>query len=407
MSHPSVDVSVRKLAVKEQVKLLERCVRAQTELGRELAILGLSYENLRYQSTPRVRKEPRSRGPRRVPDVTRHTTPAVSFFAGAGGLDIGFEAAGFRHQAAVESEALFCDTLRRNRPNWMVIGPPAYRGDIRDCEGIATVLQKEAHVVAPFEGVFHGGPPCQSFSIAANQRFAKWGDKFKRVGFLHKEYGTLLFDYVWFICEFRPRVFLLENVPGIAGVDGGQQLAAALDELVRAGYHVHPPMTINAADFGVPQVRKRVFVIGWRGPGCFVPPRPEEIHRPCSAVLMESARTLPNSETRAHQAGSVLRYMNLACGQRDPLGRVDRLDPRLPSKTVIAGGTKGGGRSHLHPFTPRTLSVRECARLQSFPDDYVFAGPPARQFTQVGNAVPPLLAQKLASAIYDSILCAQ
>ena len=68
------------------------------------------------------------------------------------------------------------------------------------------------------------------------------------------------------------------------------------------------------------------------------------------------------------------RYRDLNYGQRDHLGRVDRLDPAVPSKTVIAGGTRGGGRSHLHPEIPRTLTVRECARLQTFPDDFVFIG---------------------------------
>ena len=96
------------------------------------------------------------------------------------------------------------------------------------------------------------------------------------------------------------------------------------------------------------------------------------------------------------------RYLTLDYGARDHLGRVDRLDPSLPAKTVIAGGS-GGGRSHLHPEIPRTLSVRECARLQSFPDDYVFVGPTARQFTQVGNAVPPVLAARLASEIRDAM----
>ena len=103
--------------------------------------------------------------------------------------------------------------------------------------------------------------------------------------------------------------------------------------------------------------------------------------------------------TREHSAESVLRYMELAYGARDQLGRVDRLDPSRPSKTIIAGGTKGGGRSHLHPYFPRTLSVRESARLQTFPDDYLFTGPVARQFTQVGNAVPPVLAAQLAIAV--------
>jgi hypothetical protein len=107
--------------------------------------------------------------------------------------------------------------------------------------------------------------------------------------------------------------------------------------------------------------------------------------------------------TRKHEAESIERYMRLGFGGRDKLGRVDRIDPFRPSKTIIAGGTGGGGRSHLHPYIPRTMSVRECARLQTFPDTYVFSGPVARQFTQVGNAVPPVLAYVMAKAIYESI----
>jgi DNA (cytosine-5)-methyltransferase 1 len=95
--------------------------------------------------------------------------------------------------------------------------------------------------------------------------------------------------------------------------------------------------------------------------------------------------------------------MELRYGQREKLGRVDRLDPQLPSKTVIAGGTGGGGRSHLHPDVPRTISPREAARLQTFPDKYVFTGPAARQLTQIGNAVPPVMAWHLANFILDRL----
>lgn len=125
---------------------------------------------------------------------------------------------------------------------------------------------------------------------------------------------------------------------------------------------------------------------------------------PCGPVFKESTSNVINHVTREHNAGSIARYMRLEYGGRDHLGRVDRLDPALPSKTVIAGGTKGGGRSHLHPYYPRTLSVRECARLQTFPDSYEFLGPVARQFTQVGNAVPPLLAYKLALALKEALV---
>ena len=120
------------------------------------------------------------------------------------------------------------------------------------------------------------------------------------------------------------------------------------------------------------------------------------------SVLKGGLLKAPNSETREHKAESILRYMKLDYGERDQLGRVDRLDPTLPSKTVIAGGANGGGRSHLHPEIPRTISVRESARLQTFPDDFVFIGPTARQFTQVGNAVPPVLAAQLGISVFYS-----
>jgi DNA (cytosine-5)-methyltransferase 1 len=102
---------------------------------------------------------------------------------------------------------------------------------------------------------------------------------------------------------------------------------------------------------------------------------------------------------REHKSESISRYKKLSIGERERLGRVDRLDPLKPSKTVIAGGSSGGGRSHLHPYLARTLSVREAARLQTFPDDYIFYGKNGRQFTLVGNAVPPLMAEILARKI--------
>ena len=250
--------------------------------------------------------------------------------------------------------------------------------------------------------MFVGGPPCQPFSIAANQRFAKSGDNFKRVGFAHERNGNLLFDYVGLILKFRPKVFLIENVPGLRDIDGGAQLDEAIQLLVAAGYKIEAPLIVNAADHGIAQFRQRLFVVGSRVKKRFIAPRHSNARVGCASVLSDIPFGLPNHETRTHQAGSIRRYRALGYGARDQLGRVDRLDPTRPSKTVIAGGLNGGGRSHLHPEIPRTLSARECARLQSFPDDYVFVGPTARQFTQVGNAVPPVLAAKMGLAILDS-----
>jgi len=326
--------------------------------------------------------------------------PVVSFFTGCGGMDLGLEAVGFSHVAAFEHNEIFCRTLRKNRPQWKVFGPPFDAGDVSKVEEVVSSLAPL--IKKPFEGVFIGGPPCQPFSIAANQRFARWGDKFKRVGFDHEKNGNLLFDFIEIVLEFLPAAFVIENVPGLRDIDGGEQLSVAIKQLEGAGYTVAKPCVVEAADYGVPQYRQRMFVVGSRLPGQFRLPPPVP-HVGCGSVLDNLPSDLvPNHETRRHKAGSIERYMVLRYGQRDQLGRVDRLTPTRPSKTVIAGGTNGGGRSHLHPEIPRTLSVRECARLQTFPDKYVFVGPNARQFTQVGNAVPPVLAATVATSLVQA-----
>ena len=326
--------------------------------------------------------------------------PLVSFFTGCGGMDLGLEAVGYEHVAAFEFNELFCKTLRRNRPNWKVFGPPIHSGDVSKHDNVVAALS--GLIDEPFEGLFVGGPPCQPFSIAANQRFAKWGNNFKRVGYTHELNGNLLFDYIRLIIEFKPAAFLVENVPGLRDIDGGEQLSEAMAMLSVAGYQTHDPLVLNAADYGVAQHRQRLFLIGTRNKSTFRMPIQRNSKVGCGVVLDDIPEGLPNHETREHQIGSLLRYRELNYGARDQLGRVDRLNPARPSKTVIAGGLNGGGRSHAHPEVPRTLTVRECARLQSFPDDYTFVGPTARQFTQVGNAVPPVLAAYMGQAIRDS-----
>lgn len=379
-----------------QSAALERGVRSGSTLGE----IGLGYDDLVYRDSYSLRWA----GPRHVTltDVAPSSAaiPLVSFFTGCGGMDLGLEAAGYRHVAAFEINELFCKTLRRNRPGWTVFGPPTHDGDVSNVQTVIAALGRM--IKAPFEGVFVGGPPCQPFSIAANQRFAKGGDNFKRVGFAHERNGNLLFDYVDAILAFRPAAFLVENVPGLRDIDGGLQLRDAIGRLVTAGYSVEEPFVLNAADFGVAQHRQRLFVVGSRSVKRFTQPKAANTRIGCGAVLNDIPLGLPNHVTRDHAVQSLLRYRLLGYGARDQLGRVDRLDPSRPSKTVIAGGLNGGGRSHLHPEIPRTLSVRECARLQSFPDDYVFVGPTARQFTQVGNAVPPVLAARMGKAIEDS-----
>ena len=390
-----------KITLKEQITLLNKCVNKGLDLNLELKKLGLTYEHLRYRNytqTDLAFNEYKS-----IEDLrqTQKGIPAVSFFSGAGGLDIGFDYAGFNNLASIEVNELFCETLRLNYPEHLVIGPPDFSGDVKDRETIAKVLKKSLGIKTPFEGVFHGGPPCQPFSIASNQRFTKEDENFKRKGFEDKEKGNLLDDYIWFITQFKPKVFIIENVPGLNEIDKGKGLTKSLETLSRIGYNISEPQVVNSADYGVPQKRMRLIIVGTRAKKKFEFPEISLFQTPCFDVFAKPIGDNENHITREHMAQSILRYMELNFGQRDHLGRVDRLNPFLPSKTVIAGGAKGGGRSHLHPYSPRTLSVRESARLQTFPDEYVFVGPSARQFTQVGNAVPPLLAFKLAFQIYN------
>ena len=385
-----------------QKRLIAKCESTGQELSDVLRSQKKDYDSLVYADGASVRAL--SKLPDFLPVDERPALakgiPCVSFFSGAGGLDIGFECAGFKTIANVEIVRMFCDTLRKNGHK-TIIGPPNAAGDMSDPKVVIRQLEAIG-LPKNFPGVFHGGPPCQSFSIAANQRFNKAGDNFKRTGFNHAKLGNLLFCYIEAICHFKPEVFLIENVDGLLTIDGGVQAARACQILRDAGYDVTEPRVVNAADYGVPQKRMRTIIVGSRI-GHFEYPEKCKKQLPSGCVLKKSVRGLPNHQTREHSAASVARYMMLDFGKRDKLGRVDRLDPMKPSKTIIAGGTGGGGRSHLHPFYPRTMSVRECARIQTFPDSYVFTGPVARQFTQCGNAVPPVLAYEMACAIYRTI----
>ena len=221
----------QKLSINEQMRLLEESRKKDIHLSELLIKKGLSYDNLRYRNYVNGFKlEERNRS---IEDLKNHESqiPAISFFTGAGGMDLGFEYAGFKTIASVENTELFCDTLRLNNPDRPVIGPPNFKGDISNKEEIAEQLKSIVGLKENFEGVFNGGPPCQPFSIASNQRFKKGDENFKRLGFNDMEKGNLLFDFVWLIQQFKPRAFVIENVPGLKDLDDGIQLAEAIKKL--------------------------------------------------------------------------------------------------------------------------------------------------------------------------------
>lgn len=383
--------------VKHQIDLINQCINSGKSLVSTLKSAGLTYDDLIYFNNYR----PPLRDNRyfTLEDFSErpNNIPVISFFSGAGGLDLGLEAAGFSHSLLIEKNPLFCETIKFNRPKWDV-----QAGDVSKTDEMIELVSSRTGNQKKFDGLFVGGPPCQPFSIAANQRFSKDGDNFKRVGFAHETNGNLFFEYIALIKHFKPRAFLIENVPGLIDVDNGEQLEKAYRELEACGYLVNQPLILKADAYFVPQQRIRLFILGNRVNKEFQPPKPTHNSLSVGQVFNISMEGIENHITREHSAGSVLRYMMLNYGERDKLGRVDRLDPLLPSKTVIAGGSSGGGRSHLHPYFPRTISVRESARIQTFPDDYIFKGSVARQFTQVGNAVPPVLGSQLGTAIVKS-----
>lgn len=326
----------------------------------------------------------------------------LSLFAGCGGIDLGFKWAGFETVVAVEIKKFACDTLRLNHPGIKIFGPPDFDGDVRNFN--ADVMRE---LIGDVEiDVLTGGPPCQPFSVAAAQRFYKDDERYKRKGDKDPEKGNLLPEYIRIVNEIRPKAFVIENVAALIGWNGGKFLEESLSAL-NDEYVYSVPCAIQAHGFGVPQYRERMIIIGTRIKGKYPVFNNSTVEVDKIFTVADALADFPenplNHQLRAHTPETIARYDKLKYGERDHKGRVDRLDPNQPSKTVIAGGENGGGRSHLHPYLPRTTSPRECARFQTFPDDFELCGTMSRQFTQVGNAVPPLLAYFVASYIKDYI----
>lgn len=327
----------------------------------------------------------------------------LSLFAGCGGIDLGFQWAGIKTVAGVEIKQFACDTLKKNHPGIKVFGPPEYEGDVRQFN--AEMLRE---MVGDTEiDIISGGPPCQPFSVAAAQRFYKDDERYKRKGDKDDEKGNLLPEYIRIINEIRPKVFVIENVAALISWNDGKFLSESLKAL-DPDYVYSTPCAVHAHLFGVPQYRERMIIIGTRIKDKLPLFNDDTIKLDRVFTVGDALCEFPeeplNHQLRAHTQETIERYNKLKFGERDHKGRVDRLDPNLPAKTVIAGGENGGGRSHLHPYLPRTTSPRECARFQTFPDDFELCGTMSRQFTQVGNAVPPLLAYFIASYIKKYIL---
>ena len=315
----------------------------------------------------------------------------VSVFCGGGGLDLGFAAAGFQPLFSSDVVPTYCDTIRQN-----LGGHIAEAHDIRELSG-KTVLSRVGSSV----DVVIGGPPCQSFSILGARKSTA------------DPRGQLVYEYARFIREIGPKAFLFENVPGLLTVNKGrdwEELLAFFES--ETGYHIQWTK-LNSVWYGAPQHRQRVIAIGFKqktNANKFRWPQraySESAERPelgkplprMAGSAFEDVDGLPNQILREHCERVRLRYSQIEQGGRDRKDHTDRVHPEKPSGTVLVGSGAGGGRPFIHPTEHRHITVREAARLQTFPDWWVFAGGPTAAYRQVGNAVPPLMARAIAQQI--------
>jgi DNA (cytosine-5)-methyltransferase 1 len=290
----------------------------------------------------------------------------LDLFAGAGGLSLGFEAAGFK-TIGYEMDKTASDTYNKN------------------LSGACNEIKLSSGFTYPDADIIIGGPPCQPFSVWGCQK----GASDTRNGF------PVFIDAVK---QITPSLFLFENVRGLLYANK-KYFETVLDELKSFGYIIEYKL-LNAVSYGVPQNRERLFAVGHRGTFRFPAPQKNRI----SAIeaigdLMYTAPAESKFLTPAMDA-YVAAYEKASCcvKPRD-------LYPDKPARTLtcrnLAGATSDMQRVRLPDGRRRRLLYREAARLQTFPDWFEFCGNETQQFNQIGNAVPPLLAYRLAQSVKE------
>jgi DNA (cytosine-5)-methyltransferase 1 len=307
---------------------------------------------------------------------TTSSLPSFEFCAGAGGQALGLEAAGFAHAAAVEIDAAACATLRENRPGWNVINHDVCELSGRAYSGVALLA---------------AGVPCPPFSIAGKQLGAD-------------DTRDLFPTALRLISEAKPKAVMLENVPGLASARFADYRRHLCEKLHGLGYAVFSKV-LNARDFGVPQLRPRFILVALRGKAATRFEWPATVEEPPSVgdtlVDLMSSRNWPGAKSWAKKAGGVAPTL---VGGSKLHGGPD-LGPTRARKAWMDLGVDGRGVADVAPpadypvdASPR-LTVRMAARIQGFPDDWVFCGKKTAAYRQVGNAFPPPVAAAVGSAI--------
>lgn len=360
---------------------------------------------------------------------------AIDLFSGAGGMSLGFEQAGFNVVAGFDNDTRNVTAYRRNFPNSSAV-----------LADLATATGEDVKTLSGTGGrlvdVVFGGPPCQAFSLMGKRRSDD-----PRAMLLH-HFGRL-------VAELSSSYFVVENVAGLAMGNAVTLLERFILYMEKAGYVVAPLLMLDASAFGVPQRRKRIFIIG-RKRGLPAPNEAASDPSLATPCVKDALGDLPNVDeipellesdiysgplgdpsdyatalrepredgTREghsspagpglsgclrtkHTAETIARFNNTKPGTHEPISRFYRLEESGIANTIRAGTGPDGGSftapRPIHPLHPRCITVREAARLQSFPDWFSFDSTKWHGFRQIGNAVPPKLAMAVARTVFQEI----
>lgn len=341
----------------------------------------------RYQNLKRQLEMEESDSCKIFVDV-RGTKPGVTkynfwdLFSGAGGMTVGLVQAGYQPLASVEIDKIASKTYQKNFPSCQ-----HFNGDIVDFkpEVYLDKFNSEVHIVA-------GGPPCQGFSVAGAR------DENDPRNFLFKE-------FVRVVDKVKPWYIIMENVPGILTMSKGAIKDQIFQSFHNIGYDKVSVAILESAEFGIPQIRPRTFFIanrlGMENPFPSPQLKPDEYISIEKAIGdLPSYKRIPeiNHEWTRHSDVYMERLAKVPPGGSLYKSYADAFKRQYPGKPSMTVKENHGG-THIHPYLNRVISAREMARLQSFPDSFVFEGKMKKAMWQIGNAVPPRLAECLGLAL--------
>ena len=387
-----------------------------------------------------------------MPSNRKKRPIAVDLFAGAGGMTLGFEQAGFDVLASVEIDPVHCATHQFNFPMCSIL-----------CQDVAQLRGSEIRKKSAIGGreidVVISGSPCQGFSMMGKRD-------------VDDPRNSLIFHFQRLVLELKPKFFVMENVPGIASGEHKELLNILISSFLEAGYKVEENyQVLNAVHYGVPQARKRLFLIGCKKdyelpkyphpttilPKIKVAKRYKKVNLPAVPTVWDAIGDLPEVENysellhrdwviaeygKCSAYASIMRGIEgldddysydreydrqiLSCslrtkhsvecmerfhaakhGEKEPISRFYKLHPEGVCNTLRAGTDRARGAytspRPIHPIAPRCITVREAARLHSYPDWFRFHVTKWHGFRQVGNSVPPRLAKVVAAEIISAL----